>query len=90
MRIILYTGKGGVGKKIIPVDDGYLLELILPFAQKGAVALSQKGDELTIKIGDYKRNIILPRKLFGRQAMGAKLEDHVLKIKFEDNLTRRD
>ena len=31
--------------------------------EKGDISLSLKGDELTIRVGDYKRNIFLPRKL---------------------------
>lgn len=72
----------GRSQKIGQVDGGYELELTLPFVEKGDVSLSQKGDELTVRIGDYKRNIFLPRKLLGRDAVGAKLDAGVLKIKF--------
>lgn len=69
-------------QRISAQEDGFLMELTLPFANKGDIALSQKGEELTIKIGDYKRNIILPRKLLGREAVGAKMEADLLKIRF--------
>lgn len=58
------------------------MDMALPFAQKGDITLSQRGDELTVRVGDYKRNIFLPRILLGRDALGAKLESGVLKIKF--------
>ena len=72
----------GQSQKIRQIDGGYVLELTLPFVEKGDISLSQKGDELTVRVGDYKRNIFLPRKLLGRDAVGAKLEDGVLKIDF--------
>ncbi len=72
----------GQSQKICHDNHGYVLELALPFVKKGDVSLSQKGDELTVRVGDYKRNILLPRKLLGRDAVGARLDDGVLKIKF--------
>lgn len=69
-------------QRISAAEEGFLMELTLPFAQKGDISLSQKGEELTIRIGDYKRNIILPRKLLGLEAVGAKMESDLLKIKF--------
>lgn len=72
----------GQTQKITPAGEGFLLELSLPFVKKGDISLSQKGDELTVKVGDYKRNILLPRKLLGREAVGAKLEESILKINF--------
>jgi arsenite-transporting ATPase len=72
----------GQSQKISQTDEGYILEMALPFAEKGDISLSQRGDELTVKVGDYKRNIFLPRKLLGRDALGARLESGVLKIKF--------
>ena len=72
----------GQSQKISRTEDGYVLEMMLPFVEKGDISLSQKGDELTVRVGDYKRNIFLPRKLLGRVAVGAKLDAGVLKIKF--------
>lgn len=72
----------GQSQKIKRDGDGYIMELALPFVKKGDVSLSQKGDELTVRLGDYKRNIFLPRRLLGRDAVGARLEDGMLKIRF--------
>ncbi|SFG29234.1 arsenite efflux ATP-binding protein ArsA (TC 3.A.4.1.1) [Desulfotomaculum arcticum] len=72
----------GQTQKISKTEDGYVLEMTLPFVEKGDISLSQKGDELTVRLGEYKRNIFLPRKLLGRDVVGAKLEDSMLKIKF--------
>lgn len=72
----------GQSQKISRAGDGYILEMSLPFAEKGDISLSQRGDELTVRVGDYKRNIFLPRILLGRDALGAKLESGTLKINF--------
>lgn len=72
----------GQSQKISRNGAGYMLEMALPFADKGDISLSQKGDELTVRVGDYKRNVFLPHILLGREAQGAKLEAGVLKIKF--------
>jgi len=72
----------GQAQKISQSGDGYMLELMLPYVQKEDILLSQKGNDLTVKVGDYKRNIFLPRKLLGRDAIGAKLEEGLLKIRF--------
>ena len=65
-------------------DSRYVLELALNFAVKGSVALSQRGDELTVRVGDRKRNLFLPQKLKGWEATGAKLKDGVLSIVLEN------
>lgn len=75
----------GQAQKISQSGDGYMLELLLPYVQKEDILLSQKGDDLTVKVGDYKRHIILPRILLGRDAIGAKLEEGLLKIRFGGN-----
>lgn len=62
----------GQSRKISRTGEGYMLEMALPFAEKGDIRLSQRGDELTVRVGDYKRNIFLPRTLLGRDALGNK------------------
>ena len=41
------------------------------------------GDELVIEVGWWRRNLILPRALVNLPTAGAKLDDHVLKVRFE-------
>jgi len=64
------------------LDGSYTLSLHLPFIEKKDVQLSQKGEELLIKVGAFKRNILLPRLLLGREVKGAKLEGEKLRIFF--------
>ncbi|HUS82230.1 MAG TPA: TRC40/GET3/ArsA family transport-energizing ATPase [Dehalococcoidia bacterium] len=63
-------------------DGDYLLTLLLPFTGKEEVALSQVGDELLVRVGNHRRNVILPRALVGLQTQSAKLEGDRLTIRF--------
>jgi len=61
-------------------DGHYILTLSLPFIEKGDVSLTQSGDELIIRVGKFKRNIILPHALIGLTATGARFEGSKLII----------
>jgi arsenite-transporting ATPase len=63
-------------------DSQYVLTLAVPFVTKEEVSLSQVGDELVVQVGNFKRNIILPRALAGMESRGAKLEGERLSIRF--------
>jgi len=63
-------------------DGGFDLSLNLPFVEKKDLDLSQKGEELFIKVGNYKRNILLPQTLLNYSLKGAKFEKTRLKISF--------
>jgi arsenite-transporting ATPase len=74
--------KGKV-QTIEQTDTGYTLRFPLPLATKNQIDLLQTGDELVVQVGDYKRNIILPRALALLKVAGAKLDGGELKISFE-------
>jgi len=61
---------------------GYTLTMPLPLATKEQVDLLQTGDELIVQVGDYRRNVILPRALAVLQVAGAKLDSGELRINF--------
>ena len=63
-------------------DSQYVLTLSVPFATREEVSLSQVGDELLVQVGNFKRNIVLPRALVGMESRGAKLEGERLSIRF--------
>jgi arsenite-transporting ATPase len=67
-------------------DDSYLLTLRLPFTERSDLDLSTKGDELFVRVGPYRRTIMLPKLLLAREVTGANLKDERLEIVFE----RRD
>jgi arsenite-transporting ATPase len=66
-------------------DEAYLLKLRLPFVTKDAVNLTRSGDELAISIGNFRRNLILPRVLAGREIQKAKFEGDKLILTFADS-----
>ena len=61
----------------------FVLSLHLPFVEKRDLDLFQKGEELFIKVGPLKRNILLPRVLLSHSIRGAKFVEETLKITFE-------
>lgn len=63
--------------------EHYILTLTLPLTTKGKISLLQSGDELIIQVGNFRRNVILPRALSGLSATEAKLEGGELRIKFQ-------
>ena len=60
----------------------YRLVLYLPGIEKQQVELSKTGDELNIRIGNHRRNLVLPQSLAGLNPAGAKMEDDRLSIRF--------
>jgi arsenite/tail-anchored protein-transporting ATPase len=68
------------------VKDGrsYVLTLKLPLTTKEALELSTKSDELFIRVGPYRRTIILPKVLGSRAIAGAKMDDGRLEVRFEE------
>ncbi len=69
-------------QEISKENKHYVLTLLLPFTTKEEVSLMQNGDELTIQVANFRRNVILPHPLIGLAVSGAKLEEGKLKVKF--------
>ncbi len=66
-------------------DNGnYVLSFDLPNTSKEEISLLRHGDELTVNIGAYRRNIILPVKLVNLPVKSAKFENSRLVIRFSD------
>lgn len=64
-------------------DDGYLLEVNIPGADKTDIDLYQATTDIVIKTGNFKRNIPLPNALRTYVVSGAKFEEGRLRISFE-------
>jgi arsenite-transporting ATPase len=64
-------------------DGGWVLELELPFTSREEVHLARVGDELVVRVGSWRRNLILPRALDDTRSAGASFHDHTLSISFE-------
>ncbi len=67
-------------------EDGFVLELELPFVSKDAVSLSRFGDELVVQVGAWRRNLILPRALVELPTGAASFEGSVLRIRFPSDV----
>jgi arsenite-transporting ATPase len=69
--------------QVIEKSDGaYVLKLRLPFVGKDDVQMTRAGDELAISIGNFRRNVILPRSLAALDVQKAKFEGDHLAITF--------
>ena len=79
-QAVLYKGR----TEEVTVNDGkHQLSIAIPFVEKKEIELSQRGDELTIQVGAYKRKVILTRPLLGQNVAGAKFLNDRLVIQFE-------
>ena len=67
---------------IVRDGNGYVLTLKLPFASRDELDLSVKNDELFVKVGPYRRTIMLPRTLASREIGSARMTDDRLRITF--------
>ena len=69
-------------ESFLQTDDGYLLTVSLPGANKTDIDLYQAATDIVIKTGNFKRNIPLPNVLRSMQVTGAAFEEDKLKIRF--------
>ncbi|MEM7539151.1 MAG: ArsA family ATPase [Chloroflexota bacterium] len=76
---ILFVGQT---QRIEEDGDNYVLKLPLPNVELEKVKLSKRGDELFIRIGNFKRELLLPTALAQREAGNAKFDNGVLNIVF--------
>ncbi|MCF8383532.1 MAG: TRC40/GET3/ArsA family transport-energizing ATPase [Chlorobium sp.] len=67
------------------VEYGFSLELYLPGIPKDQIQLSKSGDELNIRIGNHRRNMVLPQSLATLQTAGAEMKGERLVIRFTEN-----
>jgi arsenite-transporting ATPase len=69
--------------RLIKKNGNYSLKLKLPFITKKDVELNKLHDELIIRIGGFKRHILLPRQVASLNVVKAKLEGEYLNILFK-------
>ncbi|MCC7449846.1 MAG: ArsA family ATPase [Anaerolineae bacterium] len=73
----------GMTHQITQQDNGgYLLRVPLPFAEKSDLDVYRSADELTLRVGPYRRNIVLPYALWNLEIGDAKFEEAGLNISF--------
>ncbi len=78
---ILYEGSPQVVSKL---DGKFQMSLRMPFTTKADVKLARTGDELAISLGNFRRNLVLPRALATRDIAHAKFEDTQLILTFAE------
>jgi arsenite-transporting ATPase len=64
-------------------NDQYQVRIKLPFVSKADIDLSKSADELIIRIGNFKKNLILPRRIASTKPSGAKVEGNTLTVFFK-------
>jgi len=62
--------------------EDYFLDIRIPFLAKQEVELSKCNEELIVRIGGFKRHVLLPRNIATRAPSGAKVERDKIIIKF--------
>jgi arsenite-transporting ATPase len=80
-----------LGTEILHVDEpmrvrkrgsSYVLSLRLPFVQRGDLEVFRKADELYIRVGGYKRNLVLPQTLQRLDVQEASFVEDRLEVRF--------
>jgi arsenite-transporting ATPase len=61
---------------------GYMLSMRLPFVSREDVDVHRRGDELLVRVGSYKRNLILPQILQRLEVRAANFVGDELEIAF--------
>jgi arsenite-transporting ATPase len=74
-----------LAQQLESADGRATLRIPVPFGEKGEVSLKKVGAELIVAVGPRKRTIILPAALARQHATGARLEDGMLEVSFEDS-----
>jgi arsenite-transporting ATPase len=72
----------GSSQRVEKREGEYILALKAPFVERGDVELSRQDGELFVTVGNYRREIVLPRVLAGRKTVGAAMEDGELRVRF--------
>ncbi len=62
----------------------YVLSMRLPFAERDDLDVFRKGDELYVRVGSYKRNLILPHALQRLDVHQARFADDGLEVRFAE------
>jgi len=64
-------------------DGRTVLSLELPFADRDELELGRRGDELLVRVGPYRRAVLLPDSLRQRPVGDARLREGTLEVVFE-------
>lgn len=77
-------------QQLLTAEDGSTtLTLALPFATHEELDLLHKRDELTVRVGNYRRNIALPYALWEQEIVKASFRNSTLYLRFEHPTNNR-
>jgi arsenite-transporting ATPase len=62
--------------------DDYVLTVRLPFTSRDELDIHRRADELYVRVGPYKRNLLLPQSLKRMVVTGATFEEDRLEVSF--------
>lgn len=68
--------------EVVRTDAGDELVVDLPFTSKDELVLGRRDDELLVRVGPYRRAILLPDVLLRRSVVDARLSDGALHVMF--------
>jgi arsenite-transporting ATPase len=80
----------GSTQRIDKDGSDYILTIKVPFVDRSAVDLSRHNGELYVTIGNYRREISLPRVLARRDTAGASINNGELKVRFTRRQERQE
>ncbi|WP_291634642.1 ArsA-related P-loop ATPase, partial [Clostridium sp.] len=86
VKDILKVQKITFSDKFEKVDKGYKLQVYVPFGDKKDLELYETGSDISIKIGNFKRNIPCPSSLLKYSISKADFNENYLSIYFEEKV----
>lgn len=76
-------------QRIEKEGSDYVLTLKVPFADRSAIDLSRHTGELYVTVGNYRREISLPRVLAQRDTAGASVHGGELRVRFTKRVEKK-
>jgi arsenite/tail-anchored protein-transporting ATPase len=73
----------GNPQRIDKEGEDYILALKVPFVDKTEVSLTRRNDSLYVSVGNYRREVALPKVLAKRETGGASILEGELRVRFK-------
>ena len=72
----------GTSQRVLKDGPEYVLAVKMPFVDRRDITLARQDGDLFVTVGNYRREIALPRVLANRETVGAAIEDGELRVRF--------
>ena len=69
--------------QLVKKDGGYRMTIRLPFVDKRHIELNKFSDELVVRLGGFKRHLLLPRQVAASKSVKATMDENRLCIDFK-------